>query len=53
MDIEIDDGGAIDQPLLTQFGGGDGDIIEHAKAFAVVRERVVGAPRQITGKPGL
>ena len=51
VDIEVDDRGALEAARL-QIADGDGDIVERAEAFAVVRERVVKSAADVTDHVG-
>ena len=47
VDIEVDDQGPGCAPLSLQHADGDGNVVQHAEALAVIGKRVVGAARQV------
>ena len=47
VDVAVDDGNARDCAFAQQDGGGDGDVVEDAVAFAAIAERVVRAAGEV------
>lgn len=49
VNVEVEDRDALDGPVVEERGGGDGEVIEDAEAFAAVSEGVVGAAGEVAG----
>src|SRR5215212_9235091 len=47
MNVAIDDGCAAYQAFGLQRADGDGDIVQHAEAFAMIRECVMSAAAEV------
>jgi hypothetical protein len=47
MHVAIDDGNALDQLVAAEGANRDGDIVQNAKAFAVIGKSVMRAAREI------
>ena len=53
MHVEVDDRGALDPAVALQRADGDGDVVEYAEAFAVIRKGVVRSAGEIHRDPVL
>ena len=53
MYVEIDDDRALNEAFGTQSRDGDRDIVDHAKPFPMIGERVVRASGEIAGQSAL
>ena len=51
VDICVNGYGSADKALFLQAADGDGDVVQHAEAFAVVWEGVVESAAQVRGNP--
>ncbi len=53
MHIEVDNEHFAAEPVQEQVFGGDGEVVEHTKAFATVGIGVVGATREVGSRTGM
>ena len=53
VDIHVDHGRPLDRSIVEEITYRDGDVVQDAEPFAVIRERVMEAAREVDGRPAL